>query len=109
MTKLLVIFIFLFLFKNEDNFKLVYNIYHKYNKSNSEIEIEILNFYLKSLENFISLILSDEPMEQLGKTINTVNKYLRVNTYVKNTILFRIGDFGTIFFILLKGKAFALL
>ena len=95
------------LFEYEDNFKLVCDIYNKYIKSKSEIEL--LNFYLKSLDNFISLIHSDEPIEQLDKTINTVNKYLRVNTYVKNSILFRIGDFGTKFFILFKGKTFTLL
>ena len=94
------------LFEYEDNFKLVCDIYQKYIKS--KLEIEVLNFYLKSLGNFISLIHSDEPMSQLDKTLNTVNKYLRVNTYYKNKILFRIGDIGTKYYILLKGKAITL-
>ena len=94
------------LFEYEDNFKLVCDIYQKYLKS--KIEKEILNFYIKSLGNFISLIHSDEPMEQLDKTINTVNKYLRVRKYHKNTILFRIGDIGTKYYILLNGKAYTL-
>ena len=69
------------LFEYEDNFRLVCDIYQKFIKS--KLEMEILNFYLKSLGNFISLIHSDEPMTQLDNTINTVNKYLRVNTYNK--------------------------
>ena len=91
------------LFEYEDNFKLVCDIYKKYIKS--KLEMEVLNFYLKSLDNFISLIHSDEPMIQLDKILNTVNKYLRVKTFNKNSILFKIGDFGTKYFILLKGKA----
>ena len=94
------------LFEYEDNFRLVCDIYHKYLKS--KVEYEILNFYLKSLGNFISLIHSDEPMEALDKTLNTVNKYLRVRKYHKNSILFRIGDIGTKYYILLKGKAYTL-
>ena len=94
------------LFEYEDNFKLVCDIYQKYIKS--KLELEVLNFYLKSLGNFISLIHSDEPIEQLDKTLNTVNKYLRVNIYEKNTLLFRIGDIGTKYYILLKGKAYTL-
>ena len=94
------------LFEYEDNFKLVYDIYQKYIKS--KLELEVLNFYLKSLGNFISLIHSDEPMSELDKTLNTVNKYLRVNTYYKNKILFRTGDVGTKYYILLKGKVITL-
>ena len=94
------------LFEYEDNFKLVCDIYQKYIKS--KLEMEILNFYLKSLSNFISLIHSDEPMSQLDNTLNTINKYLRVKTYYKNKILFRIGDIGTKYYILLKGKAIIL-
>ena len=95
------------LFEYEDNFRLVCDIYQKFIKS--KLEMEILNFYLKSLGNFISLIHSDEPMTQLDNIINTVNKYLRVNTYSKNTILFRIRDIGTKYYILLKGKIVTLL
>ena len=87
------------LFEYEDNFKLVCDIYQKYIKS----KLEFLNFYLKSLGNFISLIHSDESMNQLDNTINTINRYLRVNTYNKNTILFRIKDIGTKNYNLLKG------
>ena len=89
------------LFEYEDNFKLVCDIYQKFIKS--KLELEILNFYLKSLGNFISLIHSDESMNQLDNTINTINRYLRVNTYNKNTILFRIKDIGTKNYNLLKG------
>ena len=94
------------LFEYEDNFRLVCDIYQKYLKS--KLEVEILNFYLKSLGNFISLIHSDEPMELLDKTLNKVNKYLRVRKYNKNTILFRIGDIGTRYYILLSGRAYTL-
>ena len=94
------------LFEYEDNFRLVCDIYKKFLKS--KLEVEILNFYLKSLGNFISLIHSDEPMELLDKTLNKVNKYLRVRKYNKNTILFRIGDIGTKYYILLNGKAYTL-
>ena len=95
------------LFEYEDNFKLICDIYQKYLKS--KLELEILNFYLKSLSNFISLIHADEPMEELDKTLSTVNKYLRVKQYNKNSILFRIGDYGTNYYILLKGKAYTLI
>lgn len=95
------------LFEYEDNFKLICDIYKKYLKS--KLELEILNFYLKSLSNFISLIHADEPMEELDKILNTVNKYLRVKQYNKNNILFRIGDYGTKYYILLKGKAYTLI
>ena len=95
------------LFEYEDNFKLVCDIYQKYFKS--KLELEILNFYLKSLSNFISLIHADEPIEELDKTLNTVNKYLRVKKYNKNNILFRIGDYGTKYYILLQGKAYTLI
>ena len=95
------------LFEYEDNFKLICDIYQKYLKS--KLELEILNFYLKSLSNFISLIHADEPMEELDKILNTVNKYLRVKQYNKNNILFRIGDYGTNYYILLKGKAYTLI
>ena len=94
------------LFEYEDNFKLVCDIYQKYIKS--KLELEVLNFYLKSLANFISLIHSDEPMSQLDRTLNTVNRYLRVKIYYKNNILFRIGDIGTKYYILLSGKAYNL-
>ena len=94
------------LFEYEDNFKLVLDIYKKHSKTN--LEYEILNFYLKSLGNFISLIHSDEPVSQLDKTLTTVNKYLKVKTYNKNAILFRTGDIGTTYYILLKGKAYTL-
>ena len=94
------------LFEYEDNFRLVCDIYKKFLKS--KLEVEILNFYLKSLGNFISLIHSDEPMELLDKTLNKVNKYLRVRKYKKNTILFRIGDIGTRYYILLSGRAYTL-
>ena len=95
------------LFEYEDNFKLVCDIYQKFIKS--KLELEILNFYLKSLGNFISLIHSDEPMSKLDNTINTINKYLRVNAYNKNTILFRIKDLGAKYYILLKGKVLSLI
>ena len=94
------------LFEYEDNFKLVCDIYQKYIKS--KLELEVLNFYLKSLANFISLIHSDEPMSQLDRTLNTVNRYLRLKMYYKNNILFRIGDIGTKYYILLSGKAYNL-
>ena len=94
------------LFEYEDNFKLVLDIYQKYTKT--DLEFEILNFYLKSLGNFISLIHSDEPISQLDNTLTTVNKYLKVKTYNKNSILFRTGDIGTKYYILLKGKGYTL-
>ena len=94
------------LFEYEDNFKLVFEIYKKFIKTRTEIEI--LNFYLKSLDNFISLIHSDEPISQLDKTLTIINKYLRVYTYNENNILFRIGDIGTKYYILLNGKAYTL-
>ena len=94
------------LFQYEDNFRLICDIYRKFLKS--KIEIEILNFYLKSLWNFISLIHADEPIEELDKTLSIVNKYLRVKKFNKNNILFRIGDIGTKYYILLNGKAYTL-
>ena len=48
-------------------------------------------------------------MNQLDNTINTINRYLRVNTYNKNTILFRVKDVGTKYYILLKGKVLSLI
>ena len=94
------------LFEYEDNFKLVFDIYQKYTKS--DLEYEILNFYLKSLGNFISLIHSDEPISQLDNTLTTVNKYLKVKSYNKNSILFRTGDIGAKYYILLRGKCYTL-
>ena len=93
-------------FEYEDNFRLVLDIYKKHKKS--LLELELLGFFLKSLTNFISLIHSDEPISQLDKTLNTVNRYLKVKTYNINKILFRIGDIGTNYYVLLKGKAYTL-
>ena len=97
---------FKMVFEYEDNFKLVLDIYKKNKKS--QLELEILGFFLKSLTNFISLIHSDEPISQLDRTLNTVNRYLKVKTYNMNKILFRIGDIGTNYYVLLKGKAYTL-
>ena len=93
-------------FEYEDNFKLVLDIYKKPKKS--LLELELLGFFLKSLTNFISLIHLDEPISQLDRTLNTVNRYLKVKTYNINKILFRIGDIGTNYYVLLKGKAYTL-
>ena len=93
-------------FEYEDNFKLVLDIYKKHKKS--KLELEILSLFLKSLVNFISLIHSNEPISQLDVTLDTVNRYLKVKTFEKNQIVYRIGDFGAKYYIILKGKAYTL-
>ena len=94
------------LFEYEDNFKLVYDLYQKNIKTS--LDYEILNFFLKSLGNFISLIHSNESVAQLDKILTTVNKYLKVKLFNKNIILYKPGDIGKKYYILLKGKAYTL-
>ena len=94
------------LFEYEDNFRLVFDIYKKRKKL--PLELEVLSFYLKSLANFISLIHYYEPISQLNTILNTFNRYLKVNSYTKNHILFKYGDFSTKYYILLKGRAYTL-
>ena len=91
------------LFEFEDNFKLIYYLYQKVIKS--KVEIEILNYYLKSLDNFISLLHSNETINELDAALSTINKNLKVRKLEKNNILFRAGDKGCHYYILLNGKA----
>ena len=94
------------LFEYEDNFRLVYDIYQKNIKTS--LDYEILNLFLKSLGNFISLIHANESMEELDKILSTVNRYLKVKLFNKNIILYKAGDIGKKYYILLKGKAYTL-
>ena len=70
----------------------------------SDIEITILNMFLKTLTNFMSMIREKENEEEIDAILNKICRNLTMEIFTKNTFLMRVGEIGKHFYITLSGK-----
>ena len=74
---------------------------HPYKK---ESDIFILNFYLKSLKNFMNIIQSENTHYDIDNLLEKISSNLQPLQVEQNTMLMRIGDPGDFFYIILSGS-----
>ena len=91
------------IFNKAENRDLVKIILKK--KLKSEIETFIIKEYLKSLNNFMSVIneSKDDDMD-IDILLNKMSQDLKCEHYSKNSILMKIGEIGRTFYVILSGS-----
>ena len=91
------------LFNKPENADLIKIILKK--KLKTEIETFIIKMYLKSLNNFMSVIneSKDEDID-IDILLNRMSQDLKCEYYSKNSILMKIGEIGKTFYVILSGS-----
>lgn len=67
-------------------------------------EIKMITSYLLGLPQFVNLILNKIKIESREDTLNQIGSSLRHKFYQKNSIIFKAGDIGEHYYIILSGK-----
>ena len=95
------------LFQNEDTLSII--IYLLSKNSRTERDIFILNRCLQSLNYFIELLKLEGESFNDEELLTKINYSLKCNIIEENTFLFKVGNKGNKFYIILKGSVSVLI
>ena len=82
----------------ENNYEIIQFILNKKKRTNEELII--IKTFLSTMKSLLLMINIKEP----DKILFSLSMYLKLESKIKDSILFRYGDKGTKFYILLSGK-----
>ena len=88
--------------RKEESMQIIKTILSK--SQRSDYEITILNIFLKTLTNFMSMIRQKEDEKGTEAILTKICKNLTMEIFQKNTFLMRVGEIGKNFYVTLSGK-----
>ena len=78
--------------------------FSKEERNNNPAILKCIESYLKSLPGFINIITKEQGKDTLEEKLKQILINLKYEYYPKNTVMFKYGDKGDKFYIILKGK-----
>ena len=90
------------LMKTQKSSEIIQSILSKTQKS--EIEIFIVNTFLKQLSNFMSIINQKNDEKKIEAILTKISTELTMEIYPKNSFLMKVGEIGKNFYVTLSGK-----
>lgn len=96
------------LISKEDTVALINHILLKTNRK--AVDIMILNKFMRTLTQFMSLLTKNEKRRSdIQPLLNKIGEHLKWKYVSRNTILFRSGDIGSMFYLILHGSVSVLI
>lgn len=95
------------LFNRDETFTLLKQALSKYEKNSDDIFV--ITKYLKLLKNFMNLLYSGITEDyDINSLLNNIASNMKCEEYFENTFLIKVGEIGSIFYIILSGSVYVL-
>ena len=73
-------------------------------RNNNITLLNSIQFYLKTLPSFMNIMSNEQSKYYMEEKLKQISIKMNYEYYVKNTVIFKYGEKGNKFYIILKGK-----